>query len=126
MSALVVHEPCDARHEDLLAPNSGRGEVRIGMKAAGVLSSEVPRALVIRTPRSAVWQLLRDGLSICGAWDSRSRTTSGEFHGAIWLRNGCKPNCRSGTGPAFRTGKRLSWRCDRGASIRNARRRREG
>jgi L-iditol 2-dehydrogenase len=45
MKAVVVHEPGDIRYEDLPTPSPGPGEARVGMKAAGICSSDVPRAL---------------------------------------------------------------------------------
>jgi len=45
MKAVVVHGPGDIRYENLSLPRPGPGEVLIKMKAAGVCSSDLPRAL---------------------------------------------------------------------------------
>lgn len=45
MRAVVVHGPGDIRYEDLPLPCPGPGEALIEMKAAGICSSDLPRAL---------------------------------------------------------------------------------
>ena len=45
MKAVVVHGPGDIRCENLPIPSPGPGEALIAMKAAGICSSDVPRAL---------------------------------------------------------------------------------
>lgn len=45
MKAVVVHGPGDIRHEDLPVRSPGPGEARMRMRAAGICSSDVPRAL---------------------------------------------------------------------------------
>ena len=45
MKALVVHGPGVIRYEDLPTPGPGPREVRIRVKAAGICSPDVPRAL---------------------------------------------------------------------------------
>jgi L-iditol 2-dehydrogenase len=44
MKAVVVHGPGDIRCENLPTPSPGPGEALISMKAAGICSSDVPRA----------------------------------------------------------------------------------
>jgi L-iditol 2-dehydrogenase len=45
MKAVVVHAPGDIRYEDLPRPRPGRGEALAKVKAAGICSSDLPRAL---------------------------------------------------------------------------------
>ncbi|NIN69763.1 MAG: alcohol dehydrogenase catalytic domain-containing protein, partial [Anaerolineae bacterium] len=45
MKAVVVHGPGDIRCENLPTPSPGPGEALVAVKAAGICSSDVPRAL---------------------------------------------------------------------------------
>jgi L-iditol 2-dehydrogenase len=45
MKAVVVHGPGDIRYENLVLPRSGPGEALVKMRAAGICSSDVLRAL---------------------------------------------------------------------------------
>ena len=45
MKAVVVHGPGDVRYENLSLPSPSPGEVLIKMRAAGICSSDLPRAL---------------------------------------------------------------------------------
>jgi L-iditol 2-dehydrogenase len=45
MKAVVVHGPGDIRYENLVPPRPGSGEALVRMRAAGICSSDVPRAL---------------------------------------------------------------------------------